>query len=127
MQKTFLIAGAGGYLEFDLYRIDSWDSGESLIVSINGVEILSQDFSQSGSTLVEPVGGVTAASFGDVEWVLDPIGDLGNHGFWYRGDPSADNDETIHVSLSLPTDITSVVLDVTSTLINLHQMSPGFG
>ena len=46
LKKTFALSGNGGSLEFDVYRLDSWD-GESVKVSINNVEIFSQPFAHS--------------------------------------------------------------------------------
>jgi VCBS repeat-containing protein len=117
LTKTFALSGNGGSLEFDVYRLDSWD-GESVKVSINNVEIFSQPFAQWGSSMLASSisGSKTIATGQTVLWELTPKGDFGNHGFWYRGNPDWDNDESFHVKLTLPVGITNFDFGVTTTL-----------
>ena len=102
--KTYALDGNGGSVSFDLYRFDSWD-GENFNVYINDQLALSRAFTTT--PLSQAISGTTNG----YSWTITANGEArelsGNYG---------SSDQSLAVSISVPTGVTSLKLGFGSSL-----------
>ncbi|MBU3608918.1 beta strand repeat-containing protein, partial [Polynucleobacter nymphae] len=112
VSKTFTLGGSATTFNFNFYRLDSWDTGESLKIYANGVLIINQEFrcDAYGAQwfLTSPITGSNAG----YSWTITPwVGDANTTQFvagW--------NDQRFKVVLNTPAGIASLPLRITSSL-----------
>jgi hypothetical protein len=103
--KTYTLDGNGGTVSFDFYRIDSWDN-ELFKVYANDTEILSQSFGWTNASTALAQGGANGYT-----WTITPKNDYDQH---YG--TTLFNDQTFHVTITVPTGVTSLKLGIGSNL-----------
>ncbi|MBV5280584.1 MAG: hypothetical protein J0651_04940, partial [Actinobacteria bacterium] len=106
VSRTFVLSGAGTRLDFNFYRLDSWD-GERFQIYANDVLIVNEQFYYN-TWSTTPITG----SSGGYSWTFTPwVGDVNRNNVvagW--------NDQRYTVELNVPAGITSLPLRFTSTL-----------
>ena len=107
VEKTFTLPSGqdAAVIEFDMYRIDSWDN-ERFQVYINDVRVIDTPFVIGGVN-----AGLRSGELGGVKWTMEPITD-GATSLGY----ASWQDQQVHFKLVIEDPSTSIKLGFTSTL-----------
>jgi hypothetical protein len=104
--KTYTLTGtqSQAIIEFDFYRIDSWDT-EALRIYINDAQIFTQDFTMTATTIADGSSGI-------VSWTVQELSTTsGNLGF-----TAGQNDQIFRFTLTVNSTASSVKLGFGSGL-----------